>query len=72
MKQPLHAQDLAHTRCENPDCPDRDHPIYITPRCHPGEGVDVGVDRERNVLIVQCHVCKTPIAEIAVAVATTH
>lgn len=72
MKPPLHAQELAHARCLNPDCPDEDHPIYITQRCCPEAGLDVAYDRAKNVLAVQCHECKTPICEVAVAVATTH
>jgi hypothetical protein len=71
-RRPLHVQDLAHVRCQNPDCAGGDHPIYIEPTCHPKAGTDIAFDKDRLVLLVQCHQCKEPICEIAVATGTTH
>lgn len=71
MKQALIVQDLAHMNCGNPDCIG-EHPVYIIPTCHPTSGVDVAYEKDRATMLVQCHECRTPICEIAVAAATTH
>lgn len=67
---PLCRQDLENTECINPNCPGEHPVIFVHSSCHPGQGVNVGWDRLRAVVRVECFVCGNLVCEIAPAEAT--
>lgn len=77
--KPLTCKALDHIAtkgCGNPDCNDEtcktagltpDNPVYLSQRCHPGQGVDVVYWKDANKVRLLCHECERIVLEIAVA-----
>lgn len=67
--RPFVKQDLDELKCNNSGCKEN-HPIMLTPACHPRSGSALTWDSTDHVLIVTCHSCGKTVCEIEVASAT--
>jgi hypothetical protein len=60
-------EELCNQGCDEPGCQCHEDTIYLNPKCHPGEGVEVCYEPGSGKLLVACQVCKGYIVEVAVS-----
>lgn len=54
--------------CDNPNCTHQHDPtLFLTGKCHPGQGVEASVTQGTGVVEIRCFVCHKPIVAIAMA-----
>lgn len=49
-------------RCGKSDCV-----LFLTPKCHPGAGVDAAYNQTNGELAIRCHECERHIVTVQVA-----
>jgi hypothetical protein len=57
-------KELGEAGCGTPGCTHDHSVIYLTQGCHPGKGLEVRYDKQKEQLLVTCFACDADVTTI--------